>query len=67
MTDTFFAPDVETAKHDIVNELYDRLDEVRRGLKVQVSQDDEFDIGISCRLANEEMWLQKLLDKIERS
>lgn len=67
MTDTFFASDAETAKHEIVRELYNRLYEVRRSLAVQVSQDDEFEVGISCRLANEEFWLRNFLDKIERS
>jgi hypothetical protein len=51
----------------IVNALYERLDDVRRGLAVKVSPDDEFDLGINCRLANEEMWLTELLLKIQRS
>lgn len=51
----------------IVNSLYERLDDVRRGLAVKVAPDDEFDLGINCRLANEEMWLTELLLKIQRS
>jgi len=51
----------------IVNSLYERLDDVRRGLAVKVEPDDEFDLGINCRLANEEVWLTELLLKIQRS
>lgn len=51
----------------IVNALYERLDDVRRGLAVKVNPDDEFDSGINCRLANEELWLTELLLKIQRS
>ena len=51
----------------IVEALYDRLDEVRRALAVTVAYGDDFDSGINCRLANEQFWLQELLDKVERS
>lgn len=51
----------------IVNDLYERLDDVRRGLDVKVALDDQFDLGINCRLANEELWLTELLLKIQRS
>lgn len=51
----------------IVNSLCERLDDVRRSLTVKVSPDDEFDLGINCRLANEELWLSELLLKIQRS
>jgi hypothetical protein len=47
--------------------LYDRLSDVRRASAVEFDQDDEFNQGINCRLANEEMWLENVLDKIERS
>jgi hypothetical protein len=47
--------------------LYDRLSDVRRASAVEFDQDDEFNLGINCRLANEEMWLENVLDKIERS
>jgi hypothetical protein len=67
MSVTFLAANPETAKEEIVEQLYDRLDDVRRASAVRVSADDEFDLGINCRLANEEMWLNDLLDIIERS
>ena len=51
----------------IVEALYDRLDEVRRALAVTVQYGDDFDSGINCRLANEEYWLTTLLDRVERS
>lgn len=63
----FFSLDAEMAKHDIVSELYNRLSNVRRGLAVKVDKEDEFNLGINCRLANEEEWLLNLIDKIERS
>ena len=47
--------------------LYDRLSDVRRASAVEFDQDDEFNQGINCRLANEEFWLENVLDKIERS
>jgi len=50
---------------DIVDALYARLEEVRRASAVKVEPDDEFNMGINCRLANEEDWLTELLQKIE--
>ena len=67
MTDNFISSDPEQAKRDIVEALYERLHEVRRALGVRVPLDDEFEQGINCRVANEEFWLEELLDKIERS
>ncbi len=68
MTDSSFLPsEVSEAKHDIVQALYDRLKEVRRAMNVKFALDDEFELGINCRLANEAEWLEDLLDKIERS
>ena len=66
MTDTFFAADAETAKHDIVSELYNRLASIRRALSVRV-EPDAFNLGINCAQSNEELWLETLIDKIERS
>lgn len=63
----FFPTDPEKAKQTIVDALYERLDDVRRALGVRVPLDDEFEQGINCRVANEELWLEELLDKIERS
>jgi hypothetical protein len=68
MTDSSFLPsDASEAKQDIVHALYDRLKEVRRAMNVKFALDDEFELGINCRLANEAEWLEDLLDKIERS
>jgi hypothetical protein len=68
MTDfTFLPADVTEAKHDIVQALYQRLKEVRRASNMKFPLDDEFELGINCRLANEAEWLEDLLEKIERS
>ena len=67
MTDNFISSDPEQAKNEIVEMLYERLHEVRRVLGIRVPLDDEFEQGINCRVANEEFWLEELLDKIERS
>ncbi len=65
--DTFLPADSEQAKQAIIAALYDRLAEVRRASRVKFELDDEFELGINCRLANEAEWLEDLLDKIERS
>lgn len=68
MTDfTFLPAEATDAKHEIIQTLYARLKEVRRALAVKPWLDDEFDIGIHCRLANESEWLENLLEVIERS
>ena len=68
MTDSTTLPrDSETQRHEIVQALYARLSDVRRASVVQIPVDDEFELGINCRLANEAEWLEDLLDKIERS
>lgn len=64
---SFLPANVDESKQEIVNSLYQRLEDVRRSLAVKVPLFDEFELGINCRLANEEMWLSELLDKIERS
>ena len=64
---TFLPSDPAEAKHEIVRELYRRFDEVLRAQKQEHPIDDEFEKGIDCRLANEELWLKDFLDKIERS
>jgi hypothetical protein len=51
----------------LLDALYERLDAVRRSLDVRVDRDDEFELGINCRAANEEMWLLDLLDKMEKT
>ena len=68
MTENTFLPsDPELKRLEIVQELYRRLHDVRRASVVQIPIDDEFELGINCRLANEAEWLEDLLDKIERS
>jgi len=64
---TFLPSDTELQRLEIVQELYRRLHDVRRASVVQIPIDDEFELGINCRLANEAEWLEDLLDKIERS
>jgi hypothetical protein len=68
MTDfTFLPAEATDAKHEIVQALYQRLKDVRRASNLQIPLDDEFELGINCRLANEAEWLEDLLEKIERS
>lgn len=68
MTDfTFLPSEVTDAKHEIVQALYQRLKDVRRAINVRPALEDEFELGINCRLANEAEWLEDLLEKIERS
>lgn len=66
-SDVFLPADAEQSKQTIVAALYERLREVRRASVVKFPLDDEFELGINCRLANEAEWLEDLLDKIERS
>jgi hypothetical protein len=47
--------------------LYDRLKDVRKAEDMKFPINDDFELGINCRLANESVWLHWLLDKIERS
>ena len=68
MTDfTFLPAEATDAKHEIVQALYQRLKDVRRTINVRPALEDEFELGIDCRLANEVEWLESLLEKIERS
>ncbi len=67
MSDTFLSADPVSSREEIIQELYDRLRDVRRAINVRYPSTDEFEVGINCRLANEEVWLETLLDKIERS
>ena len=64
---TFLTADPAEAKQAIVAALYDRLTEVRRASRVKFELDDEFELGINCRMANEAEWLEDLLEVIERS
>ena len=68
MTDNTFLPsDTGDALQEVKDALYGRLKEVRRASIVKFPLDDEFELGINCRMANEAEWLEDLLDKIERS
>jgi hypothetical protein len=67
MTDTFLPKDPVALKDELVSALYLRLQDVRRCAKVQVPENDEFELGIDCRIANELMWLEDIIDRIERS
>lgn len=67
MSSTFLNQDQPTREQQLINELYTRLEAVRRASVVRVDRLDEFESGINCRLANEQWWLETLLDKIERS
>jgi hypothetical protein len=64
---TFLPADAEQSKQAIVAALYDRLKEVRRASLVKFPLEDEFELGINCRLANEAEWLEDLLEMVERS
>jgi hypothetical protein len=64
---TFLTADPAEAKQAIVAALYDRLTEVRRASRVKFELDDDFELGINCRLANEAEWLEDLLEMVERS
>ena len=59
MNDSTFFPS------DIVRALHERLSEVRRASNMKFPLDDEFELGINCRMANEAEWLEDLLEKIE--
>ena len=48
-------------------ELYLRLEKVRRSSAITVTEDDHFNLGINCALANEELWITELLHKLEMS
>lgn len=68
MSDTFLPKDLVSSKHEIVQELYVRLSDVRRAIAgSKTFTHDEFDLGINYRLHCEAEWLEDLLDKIERS
>jgi hypothetical protein len=65
MNDKFLPKDPVSSKLEITEILYERLIEVRRASALIAL--NEFDAGINCRCADEEKWLESLLDMIERS
>jgi hypothetical protein len=67
MSDTFLSAEPVSSREEIIQELYDRLRAVRRASDIKFPIDEQFELGINCRLANEADWLENLLDKIERS
>ena len=56
-----------SSRKEIIKELNDRLRAVRRGLRDKVEYNDQFNLGIHFSLTNEELFLQDLLNMIERS
>jgi hypothetical protein len=66
MTD-FFSKEPEKLVAELKEVLYDRLKDVRKAEDMKFPINDDFELGINCRLANESVWLHWLLDKIERS
>lgn len=68
MNDTFLPADPVSSRQEIIQELYDRLKEVRHAIAgSKTFTRDEFDLGINYRLCCEAEWLEDLLEKIERS
>lgn len=69
MTYDFLPKDPEKQLAELKEVLYDRLKDVKRyaSANVDFPLNDDFELGINCRLANEAVWLHWLLDKIERS
>lgn len=68
MSDEFLPRDPVSSKQEIVQELYNRLADIRRAITDNKSIfDDDFDLGINYRMHCEADWLEDLLDKIERS
>ena len=63
----FYSHDPLTFRDQLIESLYQRLDEVRRAAAVKVDEEDAFDLGIDCRIANEHWWLQTLLANVEKS
>jgi hypothetical protein len=50
---------------DIVATLNARLEDIRRAEEQKYPIQDEFEMGIDCRLANERLWLETLLNTIK--
>jgi hypothetical protein len=65
MSDTFLPRDPIAAKDQIVEALYERLVKVRKVIDERAS--NEFDKGINFAAWTEKVWLENLIDTIERS
>lgn len=50
----------------ILEALYARIAQVNRATDMRHPIEDEFEMGINCRLANEHAWLNQLIYDIER-
>jgi len=50
----------------LVDAIIKRLYDVERAMKVKPDLDDQFDLGIDCRLTNEHWWLNHILAKFEK-
>jgi hypothetical protein len=49
----------------LIDAITKRLNDVERAMKVKPDLDDQFDLGIDCRLTNEHWWLSHILKKFE--
>ena len=64
----FFSKDPATAKKQIVDELYHRLEVSRKLHRAFSSRDSNpWDRGYISGVSEEVRWLEKLLDQIEKS
>lgn len=52
-------------KKEIIDALQSRLNDINRATELKYPIQDEFEMGIDCRVANEQHWLEELLDKIK--
>jgi hypothetical protein len=57
----FFDKNPEKLVVQLKEVLYDRLKDVRKAEEMKSPPDDDFELGINCRLANESVWLHWLL------
>ena len=65
MSDTFLPADPVSSKEQIVEQLYNRLSDIR--LRLEHAPGDEFEEGLDYAMTIEREWLEDLLDIIERS
>jgi len=49
----------------LIDAITKRLHDVERAMEVKPDLDDQFDLGIDCRLTNEYWWLSYVLKKFE--
>jgi len=64
----FFAKNTSQALDELKNELYKRLEESRATrIAFETGHEGTWDRGYRAGLVEEIIWLEKLLDKLERS